>query len=195
MRLMSWNVNGIRAILKKGFLDFLSGEDPDILCIQEMRALPEQVDLSLNGYHVFWNPAERKGYSGTAVFTKIEPIQASFGKGAPRHDAEGRVITLEYDDFFLVNVYTPNAGRKLERLAYRSQEWDPAFLQYVKTLEQSKPVVFCGDLNVAHKEIDLANPKSNEKNTGFLPEEREWIDKYLDHGFVDAYRQFYPEKV
>lgn len=193
MRLMSWNVNGIRAVLKKGFLDFLSGEDPDILSLQEMRALPEQVDLSLNGYHVFWNPAERKGYSGTAVFTKIEPIQASFGMGEPRHDAEGRVITLEYDDFFLVNVYTPNAGRKLERLAYRSQEWDPAFLQYVKTLEQSKPVVFCGDLNVAHKEIDLANPKGNEGNAGFTPEERQGFDRIVASGFLDSFREFNQE--
>ncbi|MBN2329471.1 MAG: exodeoxyribonuclease III [Candidatus Omnitrophica bacterium] len=190
MRLMSWNVNGIRAVLKKGFLDFLSAEDPDILCIQEMRALPEQVDLPLNGYHVFWNPAERKGYSGTAVFSKIKPIHAAFGMGAPQHDAEGRVITLEFDDYYLVNVYTPNAGRGLERLAYRSQEWDPAFLHYVKTLEKSKPVVFCGDLNVAHKEIDLANPKGNEGNAGFTPEERQGFDRIVKSGFLDAFREF-----
>ncbi len=193
MLFMSWNVNGIRSILQKGFLDFVADSQPDILCIQEMRALPEQVDLPMSGYHTFWNPAERKGYSGTAVFSRIEPIQATFGIGIPLHDREGRVVTLEFDDYFLVNVYTPNAGQNLERLSYRHKEWDPAFLAYVKNLEKIKPVVFCGDLNVAHKEIDLANPKKNEGNAGFTPEERAGFDRIVESGFIDTFREFNKE--
>ncbi len=190
MKLMSWNVNGIRAVLKKGFLDFVRDANPDVLSLQEVRATPDQVNLSIDGYHVFWYAGERKGYSGTAVFTKKEPIQVSYGIELPEHDREGRVITLEYPDYFLVNVYTPNAGRQLERLEYRSKEWDPAFLRYLQRLEKKKPVVFCGDLNVAHKEIDLANPKANEHNAGFTIEERTGFDNIVKAGFIDTFREF-----
>ncbi len=193
MLLLSWNVNGIRAVLKKGFLDFLTTTRPDILCIQEMRATPEQIDFSMEGYHRFWNPAERKGYSGTAIFSKVPPIHSSFGMGMPQHDGEGRVVTLEYDDFYLVNVYTPNVGRSLDRLEYRFKEWDPVFLAYVKDLEKGKPVIFCGDLNVAHKEIDLANPKSNDGNAGFTKEERMGFDRIVENGFLDTFREFHSE--
>jgi len=193
MKLISWNVNGIRAALKKGFLDFVEQADPDILCIQEMRALPEQVDLPMDGYHVFWNPAEKKGYSGTAIFSKVEPLSSSYGIGKAEHDNEGRVITLEYKDYYLVTVYTPNSGRGLARLDYRSKEWDPAFLKYLKKLEKKKPVVFCGDLNVAHTEIDLANPKSNEKNAGYTIEERQGFDQIVKKGFIDTFREFTSE--
>lgn len=193
MRLMSWNVNGIRSIMKKGFLDFFYDARPEILCLQEMRATPDQIDLPLDGYRVFWNPAERKGYSGTAVIARIEPLSAICGIGTPLHDGEGRVITLEFADFYLVNVYTPNAGRGLERLGYRSREWDPAFLAYVKNLEIVKPVIFCGDLNVAHKELDLANPKGNAGNAGFTPEERAGFDRIVQAGFIDSFREYHPE--
>ncbi len=193
MKLISWNVNGIRAALKKGFLDFVDQADPDILCIQEMRALPEQVDLPMDGYHVFWNPAEKKGYSGTAIFSKVEPLSSSYGVGKAEHDNEGRVITLEYQDYYLVTVYTPNSGRDLARLDYRSKEWDPAFLKYLKKLEKKKPVVFCGDLNVAHTEIDLANPKSNERNAGYTIEERQGFDQIVKKGFIDTFREFTSE--
>ena len=190
MRLMSWNVNGIRAALKKGFLDFVAQARPDVLCLQETRALPEQVGLEVAGYRAFWNPAEKKGYSGTLTLSRAEPLSVRRGLGDPAHDSEGRVLTLEYPDFFLVNVYTPNAQRALTRLAYRTQEWDPAFLAYLQRLEREKPAVLCGDLNVAHKEIDLANPKSNVNNAGFTPQERASFDRLMAAGFVDTFRAF-----
>ena len=193
MVLVSWNVNGIRAALKKGFAGFVTKADPDILCLQETRARREEAGLDLPGYHVFWNPAERKGYAGTAILTKAEPLSCVFGMGKPKHDKEGRVITLEFPDWFLVTVYTPNAGRALERLAYRTEQWDPAFLRYVKKLDKKKPVVFCGDLNVAHKEIDLARPKANVKNAGFTPEERRGFDRIVKAGFMDTFREFTEE--
>jgi len=193
MKLMSWNVNGIRAVLNKGFMAFLKKEDPDILCLQETKAMPEQVDIALNGYQPFWNSATRKGYSGTAIFTKLKPLNVTNDMGIAKHDDEGRVITLEFKDYYLVNVYTPNSKRELERLAYRTQEWDVAFLKYVKKLEKKKPVIFCGDLNVAHKEIDLANPQSNRRNAGFTDEERARFDKIVESGFIDAFREFNQE--
>jgi exodeoxyribonuclease-3 len=193
MRLISWNVNGIRAVLKKGFLDFVQTENPDILCLQEVRARPEQVDLDLQGYHVFWNPAERPGYSGTAVFSRTEPLGARYGMGIGKHDAEGRVITLEYEDFHLVTVYTPNSKGDLSRLDYRGREWDVAFLDYVRRLEKKKPVVFCGDLNVAHQEIDLARPKENRGCNGFTDEEREGFGNIVQAGFIDTFREFCDE--
>ncbi|MBI3992237.1 MAG: exodeoxyribonuclease III [Candidatus Lambdaproteobacteria bacterium] len=193
MKLVSWNVNGIRAVLKKGFLDYLRAESPDILCVQETKAWPEQVELELPGYQQFWDSAQKKGYSGTAVFSRRQPQRVRYGLGQPQHDAEGRVITLTFPGFHLVNVYTPNARRDLERLDYRTQEWDVDFLNYLKELESEKPVVFCGDLNVAHKEIDLANPKSNEKNAGFTPQERRSFDNLVEAGFVDTFRMFTAE--
>ncbi len=193
MKLVSWNVNGLRAVLQKGFLDFVRRAEPDVLCLQETRAAPEQVEMDLPGYTSFWNPAERKGYSGTAVFTRIEPLKVVLGMGQPEHEREGRVIGLAFADFFLVNVYTPNSGRQLDRLPYRTQEWDPAFLSYVRTLEKDQPVVFCGDLNVAHKEIDLARPKDNVKNAGFTPEERRGFDNIVEAGFIDTFREFTTE--
>ncbi len=192
MKLISWNVNGIRAILKKGFLDFAKKEKPDILCLQEIKAHPSQVDSILEDYEQFWSDAKKKGYSGTAVFSKKKPKSVSYGIGIKEHGNEGRVITLEFDKFFLVNVYVPNAQRGLTRLKYR-QKWDKDFLAYLKKLEKKKPVVFCGDLNVAHKEIDLANPKANVKNAGFTPEERAGFSKIIDSGFVDTFREFHKE--
>ncbi|MFP4697767.1 MAG: exodeoxyribonuclease III [Eubacteriales bacterium] len=193
MKLISWNVNGIRACLRKGFLDFFKQEDADIFCVQETKAQEEQVDLEIEGYYQFWNSAEKKGYSGTLVLTKKEPIKVSYGIGIEEHDKEGRVITLEYEKFYLVTVYTPNSQRGLARLDYRMQ-WEEAFLYYLKGLEESKSVIFCGDLNVAHKEIDLKNPKSNRKNAGFSDEERSKFDVVVDSGFIDTYRYFYPDK-
>jgi len=194
MKLISWNVNGIRAILKKGFLDFLHEESPDIICIQETKAHPEQVDLELVEYpYHYWNSAERKGYSGTAVFSRIKPIDFSYDIGIDKHDKEGRVIAMELKDCFLVNIYVPNSGRALERLDYRYTQWDPDLLAYLKDLEKRKPVIFCGDMNVAHKEIDLANPKSNVKNAGFTPEEREGFDNIITAGFIDTFREFTTE--
>ena len=191
IRLSSWNVNGIRAILKKGdFHKYLEEYKPDILCIQETKAHPEQVELELPGYQQFWNAAEKKGYSGTAIFTKFEPLHCSYDIGISEHDQEGRVITLEYSSFYLVTVYTPNSGDGLKRLEYRSSSWDIEFFNYLKKLEKNKPVVFCGDLNVAHREIDLANPKTNTKNAGFTPEERAGFDRYVEHGFIDTFRHF-----
>ena len=193
MKLVSWNVNGIRSALRKGLLDFVASENPDVLCLQEVRALPEEVNLDLPGYQFFWNPAARKGYSGTAIFTR-EPL-TSVTRGLPRllEDDEGRVITGVHPEFFLVNVYTPNARRDLARLEYRTQVWDVAFLAYLKRLEQERPVIFCGDLNVAHKEIDLANPKSNANNAGFTPQEREGFENLVRAGFVDTFREFTTE--
>ncbi len=190
MKLISWNVNGLRAVLRKGFLDWLEREQPDILCLQEVRALPAEVDqLWPGGYEVHWNPAEKKGYSGVATFTKNPPVKITCGMGKAEHDHEGRVLTTEFADFILVNVYVPNSQRSLARLPYR-QEWDKDFLAYLKKLERRKPVVFCGDLNVAHSEIDLANPKTNVGNHGFTPQERAGFDAFVKAGFVDSFREF-----
>jgi len=191
MKLISWNVNGIRAVIKKGFYDFVDTYKPDILCIQETKAHPEQVDLKLLDYpYQYWNSAEKKGYSGTAIFSKIEPLAIKYGLGIKKHDLEGRVITAEFNDYFLVTVYTPNSKRELLRLKYRQKEWDVDFLKYLKELENNKPVVFCGDLNVAHKEIDLKNPKTNHRNAGFTDEERMGFDNYINAGFIDTFREF-----
>jgi len=190
MRLLSWNVNGIRACIKKGFESFFYDIDADIFCIQETKASDDQVDLKTPGYTQFWNSAEKKGYSGTLILTKKEPINSIYGLGIEKHDTEGRVITLEYENFFLVTVYTPNSKRDLSRLNYRENEWDIDFLKYVIELEKIKPVIFCGDLNVAHKEIDLKNPKSNERNAGFTEEERKGFDNIVNHGFTDTFRHF-----
>ncbi|MDP6704437.1 MAG: exodeoxyribonuclease III, partial [archaeon] len=192
MKLLSWNVNGIRASLKKGFLDFVEKENPDILCLQETKAHPEQVDEILDDYHKFWNSAEKKGYSGTAVFSKEEPLSVTNGIGIEKHDKEGRVVSCEFDDYFLVNVYTPNAQNELARIDYRV-DWDKAFLNYIKTLEKSKPVITCGDFNVAHKAIDLARPKQNEGNAGYSEQERAGFDAYINAGFVDSFRIFNQE--
>ena len=191
MKLISWNVNGIRAVIKKGFYDFVATYNPDILCIQETKAHPEQVDLILSDYpYQYWNSAEKKGYSGTAIFSKIEPLSINYDIGIKKHDLEGRVITAEFKDYFLVTVYTPNSKRELLRLDYRQKEWDIDFLKYLKELEKKKPVVFCGDLNVAHKEIDLKNPKTNRRNAGFTDEERMGFDNYVNAGFIDTFREF-----
>jgi len=191
MKFISWNVNGIRAVIKKGFYDFVKAYNPDILCIQETKAHPEQVDLVLSDYpYQYWNSAEKKGYSGTAIFSKVEPLSINYGMGITKHDLEGRVITAEFKDYFLVTVYTPNSKRELLRLDYRQKEWDVDFLKHLKELEKKKPVVFCGDLNVAHKEIDLKNPKTNRRNAGFTDEERMGFDNYINAGFIDTFREF-----
>jgi exodeoxyribonuclease III len=190
MKLVSWNVNGLRAVLKKGFLDYVAETDADILCLQEIRALPEQVDLDLPGYELHWNPAEKKGYAGTLIASRVGFLKLTRGMGIEKHDSEGRLTAAELDDFFLVTVYTPNSQRGLERLDYRTNEWDAAFRTYLKALEKKKPVVFCGDLNVAHQEIDLANPSSNRRNAGFTDEERGTFDTLLNSGFVDTFRVF-----
>ena len=191
MKIISWNVNGIRAVIKKGFYDFIDEYKPDILCLQETKAHPEQVDIKLDQYpHQFWNSAEKKGYSGTAIFSKKEPLSVKNNIGIDKHDNEGRVIAVEFEDYFLVNVYTPNSKRELLRLEYRSQEWDVDFLKYLKKLDEEKPVIFCGDLNVAHKEIDLKNPKTNKRNAGFTDEERLGFDNYIESGFIDTFREF-----
>lgn len=192
MKLISWNVNGIRACLQKGFMDFFTEADADIFCLQETKLQAGQHDLELPGYRQYWNYAEKKGYSGTALFTKEEPLQVTYGIGVEEHDHEGRVITAEYEDFYVVTVYTPNSQRELTRLAYR-MEWEAAFLQYVKGLSEKKGVIFCGDLNVAHQEIDLKNPKTNHKNAGFTDEERACFTKVLESGFIDTFRHFYPD--
>jgi exodeoxyribonuclease-3 len=191
LKLISWNVNGVRAILKKGFADFITAEKPDIFALQETKATPEDVVVpeALAAYASFWNIAEKKGYSGTAIFTKVKPLKVTMGIGIAEHDREGRVISAEYPDFFLVNVYVPNSKRELTRLAYR-QQWDRDFLAYLKKLEGTKPVIWCGDLNVAHMEIDLARPKDNVKNHGFTPEERAGFDAFVKAGFVDTFREF-----
>ena len=190
MKLISWNVNGLRAALKKGFTDFVLKENPDILCLQETKPPGAAIETGLSGYEQFWNHAQKLGYSGTAVFTKVKPLNVSNGLGIEKHDNEGRVITCEYKDFFLVNVYVPNSKRELERLPYRHQEWDVDFLKYLKKLEKKKPVVFCGDLNVAHQEIDLTYPKTNVNSHGFTPQEREGFDNIVKAGFVDTFREF-----
>jgi exodeoxyribonuclease III len=192
MKLISWNVNGLRAVVNKGFMDFFNEVNADVFCLQETKMQPDQLTLDLPGYHQYFNSAVRKGYSGTAVFTKIKPLQVTYDIGIEHHDQEGRVITCEYEDFFLVTVYTPNSQNELARLDYRMQ-WEDDFLQYLKKLEQVKPVVVCGDLNVAHKEIDLKNPSSNRKSAGFTDEERNKFTQLLDNGFTDTYRYLYPD--
>lgn len=195
MKLISWNVNGIRACLKKGLADFVATESPDILCLQETKARPEQVELPLefSNYRSYWNSAEKAGYSGVAVFTRTEPLSVTEGMNLPEHDREGRMLTLEFPDFQLVNVYTPNAQNELRRLPYRT-EWDEAFLQYVTDLESSgKPVILCGDLNVAHQEIDLARPTQNRGSAGFSDEERAGFTRLVEAGFIDSFRHFHPQ--
>jgi exodeoxyribonuclease III len=193
MKLISWNVNGLRACMGKGFGDFLKGSDADVICVQETKMQPEQADFSFDGYKSYWNSAEKKGYSGTAVFTRIKPESISFDICNDRHVGEGRAITLEFDGFYLINVYVPNTQENLVRLSYR-MEWEDAFREYAVRLDTKKPVVICGDMNVAHSEIDLKNPKSNVKNPGFTNEERSKLTALLDAGFADTYRTLYPEK-
>ena len=192
-KMISWNVNGLRACVGKGFLEFFEKVDADIFCLQETKLQEGQIALDLPGYHQYWNYAEKKGYSGTALFTKEEPIAVSLGIGQDVHDKEGRVITAEFPEYFVVNCYTPNSQNELARLDYRMQ-WEDAFLAYLKGLEEKKPVIFCGDLNVAHREIDLKNPKTNRKNAGFTDEERGKFQALLDAGFVDTFRYFYPDQ-
>ncbi|WP_066872774.1 exodeoxyribonuclease III [Clostridium mediterraneense] len=194
MKLISWNVNGLRACVKKGFIEYFKEQDADIFCIQESKLQEGQIDLSemLEGYHDYWNYAEKKGYSGTAIFSKKEPLSVSYGIGIEEHDKEGRVITLEFEDFYMVTVYTPNAQQELKRLEYR-MSWEDEFRLYLMKLDKIKPVVVCGDLNVAHKEIDLKNFKTNRGNPGFSDEEREKMTILLGSGFVDSFRYFYPE--
>lgn len=189
MKIISWNVNGVRAILKKGFLEFLEKQNPDIICLQETKATQEDVKLDF-AYHQYWNSAEKKGYSGTCIFTKERPMSVVNGILLDHHDKEGRVITAEFSSFFLVNVYVPNSKRDLSRLEYRSKQWDVDFLVYLKGLELKKPVIFCGDLNVAHTEIDLTYPKANVKNHGFTQEEKAGFESFLKSGFIDTFREF-----
>lgn len=193
MKLISWNVNGLRACVKKGFMDYFNEVDADMMCLQETKLQEGQIDLELEGYHQYWNYAEKKGYSGTAIFTKMEPISVHYGMGIEDHDNEGRMITLEFDDFYLINVYTPNSQRGLARLDYR-MEWEDDFRKYIEDLDEKKPVIVCGDLNVAHNEIDLKNPSSNRKNAGFTDEERGKMTELLGAGFIDSFRHFYPDK-
>ncbi len=193
MKLVSWNVNGLRACLKKGFMDYFEDVDADIFCIQETKLQEGQVDLELKGYEQYWNYAVKKGYSGTAVFTKKSPLSVSYEIGIEEHDQEGRIIALEFDEFYLVNVYTPNSQRGLTRLDYR-MNWEDDFRNYLLELKAKKPVIICGDLNVAHQEIDLKNPKTNTKNAGFTDEERQKMTELLEAGFIDTFRYFYPDK-
>ena len=197
MKLISWNVNGLRAVVTKGFKDFFDSIDADFFCIQETKMQEDQIDLTINSilkdYNQYWNSAEKKGYSGTAIFCKEKPLNVTYGLGIEEHDNEGRIITLEYDKFYLVNCYTPNSKRELERLDYR-QVWEDEVRKYLKRLEESKPVIYCGDLNVAHKEIDLKNPRTNHFSAGFTDEEREKMTELLNEGFIDTYRYLYPEK-
>lgn len=194
MKLISWNVNGLRAVYKKGFEDIFKELDADIFCLQETKMQEGQLELDFPGYRQFWCSAERKGYSGTAVFSKTEPLSVSYNLGVEEHDLEGRVITLEYEDFYFVCVYTPNSGSELKRLDYR-MEWDDAFREYLNKLDKIKPVVVCGDLNVAHNEIDLKNPETNRRSAGFTDEEREKFTRLLDSGFADSFRFLYPDTV
>lgn len=193
MKFISWNVNGIRACVQKGFMDFFNEADADVFCIQETKLQEGQIELKTPGYYQYWNYAVKKGYSGTAIFTKEEPLDVMYGIGKEEHDQEGRVITLEFPEYYFITVYTPNSQSELARLDYR-MEWEREFLSYLKKLEETKPVIFCGDLNVAYAEIDLKNPKNNRKNAGFTDEERERFGKLLEHGFIDTYRYFYPEQ-
>ena len=194
MKFISWNVNGFRSCLGKGFAEFFAEQEADFFSIQETKMQPGQADFSPEGYLCFWNSAEKKGYSGTAIFTKYEPISVFYGIGIPEHDHEGRAITLEYDNFYLLNVYTPNAQRELARLDYRMQ-WEEALREYIKTLDSKKPVIYCGDLNVAHEEIDLKNPKNNHFSAGFSDEERGKFTELLSAGFTDTFRKLYPDTV
>ena len=193
MKLISWNVNGLRACVQKGFLDFFHEVDADIFCVQETKLQEGQIQLDLEGYEQYWNYAEKKGYSGTAVFTKKTPLSVRYGIGIEEHDHEGRVITLEYEKFFFVTVYTPNSQSELARLDYRMR-WEDDFLAYIKSLEKTKPVIYAGDLNVAHQEIDLKNPKTNRKNAGFTDEERQKFSNVLANGMIDTFRYFYPDQ-
>ena len=193
MKLISWNVNGLRACVRKGFLDYFKDIDADIFCVQETKLQEGQIDLDLEGYYDYWNYAEKKGYSGTAVFTKEKPLSVKYGLGIEEHDNEGRVITLEFEKFYLVNVYTPNSQREITRLDY-SITWEDEFRSYLQQLDKDKPVILCGDLNVAHKEIDLKNPKTNRRNAGFTDEERGKMTELLGSGFIDTFRYFYPDK-
>ena len=192
-KLISWNVNGLRACVNKGFLDFFKDIDADVFCVQETKLQEGQIDLDLENYHQYWNYADKKGYSGTAMFTKEEPLSVKYGIGIDEHDHEGRVITAEFDTYYVVTCYTPNSQNELKRLDYR-MKWEDDFLSYLKELEKTKPVILCGDLNVAHTEIDLKNPKTNRKNAGFTDEEREKMTVLLSNGFTDTFRHFYPEK-
>ena len=193
MKIVSWNVNGLRACVGKGFFDFFHAANADVFCIQESKMQPEQADFAFEGYHVFWNSAQKRGYSGVVLCSRVAPISVALDMGIAHHDTEGRIITAEFDDFFLVNVYTPNAKRELERLSYR-MEWEDDFRHFLKQLESQKPVIVCGDLNVAHAEIDLKNPKQNRRNAGFTDEERGKMSELLDSGFTDTFRHFYPDK-
>ena len=193
MKLISWNVNGIRACLNKGFAESFKQLDADIFCIQETKCQPEQIELEFEGYTSYWNSAEKKGYSGTAIFTKQKPLNVTYGIGIEEHDKEGRVITLEFEKFYMVDIYTPNSKRELERLDYR-QIWEDEIRKYLLKLNETKPVIMCGDLNVAHKEIDLKNPKTNRRNAGFTDEERQKMTELLDAGFIDSFRCLYPDK-
>ena len=192
MKMISWNVNGLRACMDKGFEDFFKQVDAEIFCLQETKLQEGQIDFSPMGYNCFWNYAEKKGYSGTAIFSRKKPISVKYGMGIEEHDKEGRLITLEFDDFYFVTVYVPNSQRELKRLDYR-MKWEDDFLQYILTLEKTKPVIYCGDLNVAHNEIDLKNPKTNRKNAGFTEDERKKFSAVLDSGFTDTFRYFYPD--
>ncbi len=192
MKYVSWNVNGLRACVTKGFIESMLSLDADAICIQESKLQEGQIDLDLPGYHQYWNYAEKKGYSGTAIFTKQEPLSVAYGIGIEEHDHEGRVITLEFEDHFLITCYTPNSQNELKRLSYR-MTWEDAFRNYLMELDKKKPVVLCGDLNVAHKEIDLKNPKTNRKNAGFTDEERDKMTTLLESGFTDTFRHFYPD--
>jgi exodeoxyribonuclease-3 len=194
MKLISWNVNGLRAVMNKNFMEFFNEADADVFCLQETKLQEGQIEMDLPGYHQYWNYADKKGYSGTAIFTKKEPLSVTYGMGIDEHDHEGRVITLEFDDFYFITVYVPNSQDGLKRLDYR-MKWEDDFLGYLKELEKTKPVVFCGDLNVAHEEIDLKNPKTNRKNAGFTDEERSKMTALLAAGFTDTFRYFYPEQV
>jgi exodeoxyribonuclease-3 len=192
-KIISFNVNGIKSVIGKGLLDFISMSKPDIICLQETKSPKDRPTFGLDGYEQFWNDAEKPGYSGTAIISRRKVLKVTFGIGIDKHDHEGRVVTAEYPEYFLVNVYVPNAKRELERLEYRVKEWDVDFLKYLKNLEKKKPVIFCGDLNVAHTELDLTNPKGNIKNHGFTPEERAGFDKILKAGFIDTFREFTKE--
>ncbi len=192
MKMISWNVNGLRACAEKGFMDFFKEADADLFCVQETKLQEGQISLEMPGYFQYFNSAEKKGYSGTAIFSKKEPLRVTKGIGIEEHDKEGRVITLEFADFYFVTVYTPNSQRELKRLSYR-MKWETDFLAYLKGLEEKKPVIFCGDLNVAHQEIDLKNPKTNRKNAGFTDEERQKFTALLEAGFIDTFRYFYPD--
>ncbi len=194
MKLISWNVNGLRAVMGKNFMEFFNEIDADCFCLQETKLQEGQIEMDLPGYHQYWNYADKKGYSGTAIFTKKEPLSVRYGMGIDEHDHEGRLITLEFEDFYFITVYVPNSQDELRRLDYR-MKWEDDFLSYVKELEKTKPVVFCGDLNVAHKEIDLKNPKTNRRNAGFTDEERGKFTVLLENGFTDTFRYFYPDQI